>query len=83
MRHLIVLVALALACQPNAPDTAALVEGWWHVTLADGTVCLARPYLAPERDTPGEAVAECRASVHIVQGFRTPAVGGRPGDVVV
>ena len=59
MRYLALLAALA-ACQPLAPDTATLVEGWWHVTLGDGTTCIARPYLAPERDTAAEAIAECR-----------------------
>ncbi len=58
------LLSMALACSdPTAPSARAeLVSGWWWVTLADGTVCLARPYQTPHRDTAAEAIAECEGA---------------------
>lgn len=56
------LALLATAChQPCQPDLAFLSDGYWYVTLANGSQCIGRPYMEPERDTAEEAVAECRS----------------------
>ncbi len=60
MRRLALLLLLAACGNPAAPDVAVYGSGWWYVTLSDGTVCIARPYMVPERDTAAEAIAECR-----------------------
>ncbi len=55
------LMACSSPCEPQ--DVAILDSGWWYVTLADGTACIARPFQADVRDTTAKAIAECRAAV--------------------
>ena len=56
------LVLLAACGDATGPhNTARQQSGWWYVTLANGAVCIARPYQVPGRDTAREAIAECRS----------------------
>lgn len=67
MRALLLVSVLAVggcadACGPT--PTAELVGGFWHVSLnGDGvTSCIGLPYYVPQRDTPEEAIRDCRAA---------------------
>lgn len=59
-RWLLLLLICACTAPTGPRANAQLVDGWWFVRLADGSVCIARPFQAPIRDTAAEAIAECQ-----------------------
>lgn len=67
IRPILLLLVLLAACgEPlnvKPGDRADLRSGWWWVTLADGRWCMPLPFQPPIRDTPAEAIDECRTFI--------------------